>query len=380
MNSAHEQSQPSSSTRPPDTIPGQSASNSTSQTRRRSATRSPSPKITFSPTSFEQGKGVQNITRQVIRRLSSLQHVEVLEMQLENENEHDHEHDDGDEEASSADVTPMTDSPPRRGSPELERKVHANGSANKSAKATNGHTDAVKKIDWEIPRKVLHSSIGVVTLYQWATKGSPKTIVLVLWTAFAVIMPVDILRLRWPAFEQVYERVLGFLMRESEKKSTNGVIWYILGVNFALTFYPPDVATVAILILSWADTAASTFGRLWGRLTPPLPQRLPFLRLPLAPRKSLAGFIAAAITGAAIAFGFWRWVAPIRGRPEDVSWTMDGGVASNLIAGWHGVDAVTSAGSWTKGWLGLGVITVIAGIVSGVAEALGEAEFFFWMA
>lgn len=73
-------------------------------------------------------------------------------------------------------------------------------------------------------------------------------------------------RLRWPTFERLYERLLGFLMRESEKarvplpltldykltsstqKSTNGVIWYILGVNFALQFYPRDVATVAILM------------------------------------------------------------------------------------------------------------------------------------
>lgn len=85
-------------------------------------------------------------------------------MQLENENEHenDHEQDDGEEDASSADVTPMTDSPPRRGSPELERKVHINGLSSAPAKAANGHADAVKKIDWEIPRKVLHSSIGVL--------------------------------------------------------------------------------------------------------------------------------------------------------------------------------------------------------------------------
>jgi hypothetical protein len=30
--------------------------------------------------------------------------------------------------------------------------------------------------------------------------------------------------------------------------SINGVVWYILGVNFVLSFYPQDVATVAILM------------------------------------------------------------------------------------------------------------------------------------
>ncbi|KAI0701856.1 hypothetical protein BC835DRAFT_183318 [Cytidiella melzeri] len=57
-------------------------------------------------------------------------------------------------------------------------------------------------IDWEIPRKTLHSSIGFLTLYLYFSHGSPNM----------------------PVFEMWYERCLGFLMRESEKKTTNGVI------------------------------------------------------------------------------------------------------------------------------------------------------------
>jgi diacylglycerol kinase (CTP) len=66
------------------------------------------------------------------------------------------------------------------------------------------------------------------------------------------------------------------------------------------------------LSLSWADTAASTFGRPYRSNTRKLPARLPFLRLPLAPRKSLAGFTAATITGTAVALEFWGFVVPIR--------------------------------------------------------------------
>ncbi|KAJ6495872.1 hypothetical protein DFH09DRAFT_1376433 [Mycena vulgaris] len=43
-------------------------------------------------------------------------------------------------------------------------------------------------------------------------------------------------------------RALGFLMRESERHETNGTLSYILGVNFALTFYPIDIDIVAILM------------------------------------------------------------------------------------------------------------------------------------
>ncbi|KAF9488536.1 hypothetical protein BDN71DRAFT_1535052 [Pleurotus eryngii] len=339
---------------------------------RRGTTRSPSPKVAFLSANFPahstspgQAKVVQNITRQVIRRLSSLQHVEVLEMP--NENEHD------DDEPLSGRDTPSTASPPREGSPGIAEE-YTNGMDHQ----TNGRIvqAPAKKIDWEIPRKVLHSSIGFLTLYLWTSQGSPKAVIIVLWTALAVILPADFIRLRWPAFERTYERLLGFLMRECEKDSVNGVVWYILGVNFALTAYPLDVATVAILILSWADTAASTVGRMFGSVTPRLPSQLPFLRLPLAPRKSLAGFVAACVTGTLIAIGFWKWIAPLRRDAQDISWTWDNGVSPALVdpavKGWcQGLlgDAC-SLGNVTSGWVGLGLIGVMAGLVSGVAEAL----------
>ena len=79
--------------------------------------------------------------------------------------------------------------------------------------------------------------------------------------------------------------------------------------------------------LSWADTAACTFGRLYGSHTRKIPARIPLLRLPLAPRKSLAGFTAATtITGDAAALGFWGFVAPIRNGGLDLSWAWQGGV------------------------------------------------------
>jgi len=118
----------------------------------------------------------------------------------------------------------------------------------------------------------------------------------------------------------------------------------------------------AIPRLSWADTAASTIGRLWGSKTPPLPSHLPILRLPFAARKSSAGFLAATVTGACISAGFWGLLAPIRTNPADVSWIWDTGVSNSTQAG------LTSL----SGWVGLGIIAVFAGLVGGIAEALGE--------
>ncbi|KAI0795610.1 hypothetical protein C8Q75DRAFT_791342 [Abortiporus biennis] len=232
----------------------------------------------------------------------------------------------------------------------------------KSSKPSPPSKAKLQPIDWEIPRKTLHSSIGFLTLYLYTSHGSPRLVVIVLSMALAIIVPADLLRLNHSGFERIYERCLGFLMRESEKKSTNGVIWYIVGVIFCLAFYPLDVAVVSILILSWADTAASTFGRMFGRFTPPLPARVPLLGLPLAPRKSLAGFIAGSLAGAAIAAGFWGWIEPL-GNVTPV-WRWDTGALTQAAA-----DVATTS-NWTAGWTGIGLISVFSGIVSGVAEAL----------
>ncbi|KAG8792728.1 hypothetical protein FRC17_008551 [Serendipita sp. 399] len=182
----------------------------------------------------------------------------------------------------------------------------------------------LKKIDWEVPRKTLHSSIGmgftvtldfcmadtyllpigVIVCCLYAFSFTIPPIIAVLSIALAGISLIDFIRLRNPNVERLYEQTVGFLMRESEKSRVNGTVWYLIGVIFVLTFYPADIAVVSILILSWADTAASTIGRLWGRYTPPLPRRIPYIGLRFAPRKSTAGYAAAFVTGGLITAAF----------------------------------------------------------------------------
>lgn len=74
-----------------------------------------------------------------------------------------------------------------------------------------------------------------------------KPLITVLSTGLVSVASVDILRLRIPAFAEVWESYFGFLMRESERDKINGVIWYLIGVIFVLGLYPRDVAVVSIL-------------------------------------------------------------------------------------------------------------------------------------
>ena len=73
----------------------------------------------------------------------------------------------------------------------------------------------------------------------WLYSQRPSTtqpIIIGLAATLAVIAPVDFLRLRSRRVEKLYERLVGFLMRESERHTTNGVIWYLVRL-FSLTFF-----------------------------------------------------------------------------------------------------------------------------------------------
>lgn len=159
----------------------------------------------------------------------------------------------------------------------------------------------------EIPRKILHVSIGFFTL-RFYTHGLQTTAITPwLLGALAIIGPTDILRHHSDRFNRFYVRVLGALMRETEVEGYNGVIWYLVGAVIALQFYPKDIGVMSILLLSWCDTAASTFGRLYGRYT-----------IRLRRGKSLAGSLAAFAMGALVAVFFWGWLAPRTGPfPDD---------------------------------------------------------------
>ncbi|KAH7909171.1 hypothetical protein BJ138DRAFT_1181212 [Hygrophoropsis aurantiaca] len=320
------------------TLPANDAFSLHDQPRRSSSLsrhRSPSPKISFSSSSGVKTSDANGMVlkRNHNRRVSSQQ----------NSNH-----------SLNGEVSSIKEHP--------DELLDARKTTNKHSGGTpNGITDkgkAVKKsVDWEIPRKALHSSIGFFTIYLYTSHGSPTHVVVALSSALAILIPVDILRLRYPAFERAFEKCVGIFMRDSEKKSSNGVIWYILGANITLLALPLDIAVVAILILSWADTAASTFGRMFGAYTPALPR-------PFAPRKSLAGFIAAAITGACIAAGFWTWIGPL--RDADLTWSWEQGVSPAFLGYSSSSDDVAKTG----GWAGLAVISLFAGLVTGVAEAL----------
>lgn len=120
--------------------------------------RSPSPIITFHPAPLsENTKGVKNITRKVIKRLEGLGHLEMVDLDLV-VSEDEEEPETWDKNGA---VEGGEDS-------EVEKLLYALGKEavkNSHLKKTKGVVEQKSpkpKPNLEIPRKVLHASIGRV--------------------------------------------------------------------------------------------------------------------------------------------------------------------------------------------------------------------------
>jgi diacylglycerol kinase (CTP) len=217
----------------------------------------------------------------------------------------------------------------------------------------------------EVPRKLLHVSIGFFTIWAYVSGMEPSQITPYLIGALVPVATADYLRFTFPSFNRVYVRVLGALMRETEYDAWNGVIWYMLGVWIILSFFPKDVGVVGVLLLSWCDTAASTMGRAYGRYTPRIRKG-----------KSLAGSLAAFLVGIVTAVSFWGWLAPVPGQ----SVLENGGPF--MFTGTLGLPStirdslnLTESQSSITGGPALAVMSIWTGFVASASEV---ADIFGW--
>ncbi|KAI9755999.1 MAG: hypothetical protein M4579_004044 [Chaenotheca gracillima] len=213
----------------------------------------------------------------------------------------------------------------------------------------------------EIPRKVLHVSIGFFTTYLYSSGVQTSSITPWLMSALIPIATVDVARHRFPSLNRFYIRVLGALMRESEVDGWNGVIWYLLGAWTVLRWFPKDVGVMGVLLLSWCDTAASAVGRTYGRYTPRIRRG-----------KSLAGWAAAFAVGVATAATFWGWVAPSTGgvadQVEGCRFMFTGRLT--LPSSLRGLLRLNDGQSTIEGGLALGMMSLCTGFIGAASEVI----------
>lgn len=94
---------------------------------------------------------------------------------------------------------------------------------------------------------------------------------------------LDIYRSKNEKINAIFTKLVGPILRKSERYSFSGLPFYALGVSLSLFFYSDKIAILAISFLIFADPVASIVGVYFGKDK-------------LLPNKTLQGTIAAFIT------------------------------------------------------------------------------------
>lgn len=141
-----------------------------------------------------------------------------------------------------------------------------------------------KRSDLHILRKLWHISTGSLGLYFFVTSSQSQNFWagLILGIALAGFL-IDFSRNRIPAFNNLVIKMMGPLMRRSERDGVSGLPFYALGVSLSLFFYSRDIAIVSTMFLVFSDPLSSFFGVLYGKDK-------------IMPNKSLQGAVAGFFT------------------------------------------------------------------------------------
>ena len=115
-------------------------------------------------------------------------------------------------------------------------------------------------------RRLVHALNGTVVVGAITVLEIPRwTAVWILAAAFLLQLISDVLRLRVDRANELFFRLFSRLATPREATGIASATWYTMGMLLALTAFPLDAALSGILVLAWADPAASYVGRRWGR-------------------------------------------------------------------------------------------------------------------
>jgi diacylglycerol kinase (CTP) len=141
-----------------------------------------------------------------------------------------------------------------------------------------------KRSDLHILRKLWHISTGCLGLFVFINSAVPQNLMasIVLGIAVAGFL-IDLIRNRVPVFNRFVIKLMGPLMRRSEREGISGLPFYALGVSLSLFFCSRDIAIVSTMFLVFSDPLSSFFGVLYGKDK-------------ILPNKSLQGAVAGFFT------------------------------------------------------------------------------------
>ena len=161
-------------------------------------------------------------------------------------------------------------------------------------------------------RKLFHILSGTLIALLFV-KVFPRPLgILWMLSSAAVLGVCDLLRLRWAWLNHLALRVMGPLMRETERENLSSQFYYVAGLSLAIVAFPKPIAVQAILTLAWMDPAAGSFGLRFGRTRWNRVFRTP---VPIGD-KTVEGSLAGAL--AAFLAGVVAWTGPWAACPGEV--------------------------------------------------------------
>lgn len=129
-------------------------------------------------------------------------------------------------------------------------------------------SDAIGKTKGLQPwRRVFHATNGTIVVLALTVFGlEVPTAVVILGVILAFALVLDALRLLDPKWNVLFFRAFAPLASPREAKRIASSTWYALSVFLVLMLFPRSYAMAGILVLAWADPAASVVGQRWGRI------------------------------------------------------------------------------------------------------------------
>ncbi len=158
-----------------------------------------------------------------------------------------------------------------------------------SASQTQNYDSSLDKVlhkrsDLHLLRKLWHITTGSLGLFAFTRSTLDQQTWGFIVLAIALFgFLVDITRARFPQINIMVIRMMGPLMRRSEKEGLSGLPFYALGVSLSLFFFNRDIAILSVMFLVFSDPLSSFFGVLYGKDK-------------IMPNKSLQGAVAGFFT------------------------------------------------------------------------------------
>jgi len=146
-------------------------------------------------------------------------------------------------------------------------------------------------------RNLFHVSNGVLAVA--AAELLPASFCTWAMAGFiTMVVALETLRRLVPALNDfLMDRIFHRIARPRERKEVNSASWYTLALTLTYFLLPLRAVEVGVLVLAFADPAASIVGKRWGRTK-------------VYREKSWLGSAAFAVTAALVSFGFVALMVP----------------------------------------------------------------------